>query len=74
MVKFRLLYALPLIGFFTQALHVIQWQDNMILTNNQFLDVSNTNLASTIANKQPPQMHQTFKLDLVSQLKILTRT
>jgi len=74
MVKFGLLYALPLIGSFTQALHVIQWQDNMILTNNQFLDVSNTNLASTIANKQPPQMHQTFKLDLVSHLKILTRT
>ena len=56
MVMIGKFLTLPLIAAFARALHVIQWQDNMILTQNQFLDVTNTNLASTIANKQPPSM------------------
>ena len=47
------------------ALHVIQWQDNMILSENKYLDLSNSNMATKISERDP-SLEQYFMFNLVS--------
>ena len=49
----------------TQALHMIQWQDNMILSKGHFLDLTNENIATKISERQP-SIEQYFVFNLVS--------
>lgn len=47
------------------GLHVIQWQDNMILSENKYLDLSNSNIATKISERDP-SLEQYFMFNLVS--------
>lgn len=53
--KFVLLCA----GSLTQALNVIQWQDNMVIQANKFLELRNENEASVLSD-EPPSLVQHF--------------
>lgn len=58
-------------GSLTQALNVIQWQDNMVLPAGKFLELRNENEASVLSD-EPPSLVQHFQLDLVSPSEKLT--
>merc|ERR1712048_1323706 len=49
----------------TTALHVIQWQDNMILSKGHYLDLTNDNAATKISERQPA-IEQFFVFNLTS--------
>ena len=59
------LAALQLLSFGANALSVIQWQDNMGLSANHFLELTNNNEASKLSDN-PPSIIQNFQFDLVS--------
>lgn len=47
-----------------QALSVIQWQDNMVLSKNTYLDLTNNNKANSLSQHQP-NLAQSFIFNLV---------
>ena len=49
----------------TQALNVVQWQDNMVIAENTFIDLKNNNDATLLSNT-PQSIQQGLQLDLVS--------
>lgn len=53
------------IASLASALHMIQWQDNMILSKGRFLDLTNENIATKISERQP-SIEQFFVFNLVS--------
>jgi len=48
-----------------QALNVLQWQDNMVIPVNEYIEFSNYNEASKLSDN-PPSIIQDFAIDLVS--------
>lgn len=61
---------LLLLSSLANALHVIQWQDNMILSNGSFLELTNKNVASKISERQP-SLKQNFVFNLVNKLPFI---
>ena len=49
----------------TNALHVIQWQDNMVLSKGGYIDLTNLNEANKISEREPA-IAQQFIFNLVS--------
>jgi hypothetical protein len=67
-IKFKLVMKSAIFLVFSSlvsALHVIQWQDNMILSENKYLDLSNSNIATKISERDP-SLEQYFMFNLVS--------
>lgn len=67
-IKFKLVMKSAIFLVFSSlvsGLHVIQWQDNMILSENKYLDLSNSNIATKISERDP-SLEQYFMFNLVS--------
>lgn len=59
------IFLLSSLAMVTKALHMIQWQDNMILSKDNFLALTNENVATKISERQP-SIEQFFVFNLVS--------
>jgi hypothetical protein len=51
--------ALQIFSFATNALSVIQWQDNMGVSSNSYIELTNFNEASKLSDN-PPSIVQNF--------------
>lgn len=60
--KSAIILALQILS--SQALNVIQWQDNMVISANTFIDLKNNNEATLLSNT-PQSVQQGLQLDLV---------
>lgn len=65
----RLSAAFAALGL-VEALNVIQWQDNMVVAANHYLELSNQNEASKLSDN-PPSIVQKFQVDLVSVSRLI---